>query len=274
MGFYSPSQLVQDARRHGVEVRPPDVMRSDLDCTLEDLPRPPAVRLGLRLIGQLPTASAMRIVAARVGAPFGSTEDLARRAGLDLRDMKLLAAADALRSLAGHRRQQVWEASALRAAPPLLQDAPVQEDALELAPAPEGEEIVWDYTSLGLTLGRHPLALLRPRLARHRLLSSAQLARVRDGQWVRTCGIVTLRQQPETARGTVFISLEDETGTVQVICWRHVRDAQRQDLVRSRLLAVYGRCQRDGSSVSLIASRLKDLTHWLGRLGTVSRDFH
>jgi error-prone DNA polymerase len=274
MGFYSPSQLVQDARRHGVEVRPPDVMRSDLDCTLEDLPRPPAVRLGLRLIGQLSTASAMRIVAARAGAPFGSTEDLARRAGLDLRDMKLLAAADALRSLAGHRRQQVWEASALRAAPPLLHDAPVQEDALELAPAPEGEEIVWDYTSLGLTLGRHPLALLRPRLARHRLLSSAQLARVRDGQWVRTCGIVTLRQQPETARGTVFISLEDETGTVQVICWRHVRDAQRQDLVRSRLLAVYGRWQRDGSSVSLIASRLKDLTHWLGRLGTVSRDFH
>jgi error-prone DNA polymerase len=274
LGFYSPSQLVQDARRHRVEVRPPDAMHSDLDCTLEGLPHPPAVRLGLRLVSGLAAAAALRIVEARREAPFDDTGDLARRARLDLREMRLLAAADALRSLAGHRRQQVWEAAALRAAPPMLQDAPVTEDELALEPAPEGEEIVWDYAALGLTLGRHPLALLRPRLARHRLLSCAQLARVQDGQWVRACGIVTLRQQPGTAKGTVFISLEDETGSVQVICWRHVRDAQRQELLQSRLLAVYGRWQREGPSMNLIASKLRDLTPWLGRLGTESRDFH
>ncbi|MEH3085736.1 MAG: error-prone DNA polymerase [Xylophilus ampelinus] len=273
LGFYSPAQLVQDARRHGVEVLPPDAMRSAVDCTLEGLPRPPAVRLGLRMVSGLGPEAAQRIVDARAAAPFDSADDLARRAGLDRRAMHRLAAADALRGLAGHRREQVWAAAALDAAPALLRDAPVAEDAVALEPAPEGEEIVADYAALGLTLGRHPLALLRPRLARHRLLSSAQLAATRDGQWVRACGIVTLRQQPETAKGTVFISLEDETGTVQVICWRGVRDTQRQDLLRSRLLAVYGRWQREGHAMNLIASRLRDLTPWLGRLGTASRDF-
>lgn len=149
LGFYSPSQLVQDARRHGVEVRPPDVMHSDLDCTLEDLSHGHAVRLGLRMIVGLRWTSVERIVAARADSVFDSAEILARRAGLKQHhEMSLLASADALMSLSGHRRQQVWDASALRSTPVLLRDAPVEEDILELLPAPEGEEIVFDYAAL------------------------------------------------------------------------------------------------------------------------------
>ena len=273
LGLYSPSQLVQDARHHKVEVRPADVMHSDVDCTLEGLPHPPAVRLGLRLIDKLKTASADRIVAARAQAPFDSADDLARRSNLEQHEMTLLAAADALMSLSGHRRQQVWEASALRKPPRLLREAPLHEDLLELPAAPEGEEVVWDYASLGLTLRSHPLALLRPLLAKRRLLSARDLLEVPDGRMVQYCGIVTLRQQPETAKGTIFISLEDETGVVQVICWKSVREVQRKELLGSRLMAVYGRWQREGDVKNLIASKLADLTPLLGRLGTTSRDF-
>jgi len=275
MGFYSPSQLVQDARRHGVEVRPVDVMASEVDCTLEGLPHPPAVRLGLRMVDKLKAASAERIVAARREAPFDSAEDLALRAGLDDHEVKLLAAADALASLSGHRRQQVWDAAALKRAPELLEHTPVNEDVLELRPAPEGEEIVWDYASLGLTLRRHPLALLRDKLAKRGLLSAAQLRRIPNGRRVHYCGIVTLRQQPDTANGTIFVSLEDETGEVQMICWKSVREAQRDVLLRSRLMVVHGQWQREGEVTNLIAERLEDLTPWLGRLAgsAQSRDF-
>ncbi len=206
LGFYSPSQLVQDARHHKVEVRAADVMYSDVDCTLEGLPHPPAVRLGLRLIDKLKTASAQRIVAARQERVFDNAEDLARRANLEQHEMKLLAAADALMSLSGHRRQQVWDAAALRPTPELLRDAPVLEDLLELPEAPEGEEVVWDYAALGLTLRSHPLALLRPMLDERRLLAARNNCchGHTDGHMVRYCGIVTLRQQPETAKGTIF----------------------------------------------------------------------
>ncbi|MBW8718924.1 MAG: error-prone DNA polymerase, partial [Variovorax paradoxus] len=275
LGFYSPSQLVQDARRHGVEVRPVDVMYSDVDCTLEDLAHEPAVRLGLRMIGGLKSASAGRIVEARVRQVFDSTEDLALRARLELHEMKLLAAADALMSLSGHRRQQVWEASGLRAAPGLLREVPVDEDFLELDAAPEGEEIVFDYASTGLTLRRHPLALLRERLARRGLMTARDLDGIEDGEQVSHCGIVTLRQQPETAKGTIFVTLEDETGVVQVIVWKSLRDVQREELLGARLMAVHGRWQREGAVKNLVATRLEDLTPLLGRLAgaTVSRDF-
>ncbi len=276
LGFYSPSQLVQDARRHGVEVRPADVMHSALDCTLEDLPpRAAAVRLGLRLVGGLAQAAAERIVAARAEAPFDSADDLARRAALEQHEMRLLAGADALASLAGHRRQQVWEAAALKSAPKLLRDAPIAEALLELPPAPEGEEVVHDYTATGLTLRRHPLALLRPLLAKRRLASAAELHDAPNGRLVRACGIVTLRQQPETAKGVVFVSLEDETGTVQVICWKSLRERQRTVLLRARLLAVHGTWQREGEVRNLIARHLHDLSALLGELAPAlaSRDF-
>jgi error-prone DNA polymerase len=298
MGFYSPSQLVQDARRHGVQVLPPDVSYSDWDCTLESAKElesdpnsllgsdsnsfRPAVRLGLRMVGTLSEAGAKRVVAARNEAPFTSTEDMALRAHLDVKDLNALASGDALLSLSGHRRQQVWDAAAQRGVPALLRGAPVNEEALVLPAAPEGEEIVFDYASLGLTLRRHPLALLRPRLARMKLLSAAQLHELPDGRRVRACGIVTVRQQPQTAHGTIFVTLEDETGPINVIVWKSLREEQRDDLLKARLLAVEGTWQRDvesgGQVRHLIASRLKDLTPLLGRLGrqtrSGSRDFH
>jgi error-prone DNA polymerase len=298
MGFYSPSQLVQDGKRHGIVVLPPDVCLSDWDSKLEKQLESdpnysnsklgsdsnyskPAVRLGLRLVGGLTEAGAKRVVDARNEAPFTSTEDMALRAQLDAGDMKALAAGDALMSLSGHRRQQVWDASALRKTPELLRDAPINEEALELQASPEGEEIVFDYASLGLTLRRHPLALLRPRLRRMKLQSAAELHDLPSGRNVRACGIVTGRQQPQTAHGTIFLTLEDETGPVNVIVWKSVREEQREALLKSRLLAVEGIWQRDheggGQVRHLIARKLTNLTPLLGRLGqqtNTSRDFH
>jgi error-prone DNA polymerase len=274
LGFYSPSQLVQDARRHAVEVRAADVTASDWDCTLEG----GAVRLGLRLITGLAQATALRIVDARDVAPFTSTEDLALRAELDQGALKALASADALLRLSGHRRQQVWDASALQRAPPLLREAPVQEDLLELPAASEGEEVVFDYAALGLTLRVHPLSLLRARLAKDRLMTAAQLRELPSGRLVRACGIVVMRQRPQTAKGVIFLTLEDETGSVNVIVWKALQDKQRAALLRSRLLAVHGVWQRDeetgGEVRHLIAGHLRDLTPLLGELATQSRDFH
>ena len=274
LGFYSASQLVQDAQRHGVVVRRVDVSCSDYDCTLEDLHRSPVVRLGLRQIAKISRGSAQRIVAARAQAPFDSADDLARRAELEQHEMRLLAGADALASLSGHRRQQVWDASGLRRPPKLLRDAPVDEALLELQGAPEGEEVLHDYATTGLTLRSHPLALLRPHLTARRLRSAAELHAMPNGRLVRYCGIVTLRQQPDSANGTIFISLEDETGVVQVIVWKTLREKQRPEVLRSRLMAVYGTWQREGDVTNLIAGRLEDLSALLGELPTTSRDFH
>ncbi len=276
MGFYGPAQLVQDARRHGVEVRPVDVRASHWDCTLEpraDDATRPAVRLGLRLVHSLSAEGAARLVQARSARPLERIDDLAHRARLDTRDLQALARADALRGLAGHRRQQSWGAAGHERRSGLLANAPIAEDSLALPAPPEGEEIGLDYASLGLTLRRHPLALLRPRLAQRGWQSAAELGHLADGCTVRACGIVTMRQQPETAKGTIFVTLEDETGSVNVIVWRHIRERQRQTLLRSRLLAVAGRWQaRDGVS-HLVARRLVDMTAWLGRLAAPSRDF-
>jgi error-prone DNA polymerase len=273
LGFYSPSQLVQDAQRHGVEVRPPDVLVSDWDCTMEDIEHQPAVRLGFRLVKGFKAESAERIVKARATTHFDSAEDLARLAELEHQDMRQLAAADALRSLSGHRRQQVWDAAALRRPPELLRQAPVDEPVLDLQGAAEGEEVIWDYRTLGLTLRSHPLLLLRPKLDERRFATAEELMRTDDGEPVYYCGIVTLRQQPETAKGVVFVSLEDETGNVQVIVWPSVKEDQPRELLQSRLLGVRGRWQRQGDACSLIAKRLEDLTPLLGELETSSRNF-
>ena len=306
LGFYTPGQLVQDARRHGVEVRPPDVMHSEWDCTLEApladdhgpgaarataipadtgtdlLATPcsarrlhqPAVRLGLRLVAGLSKPTADRIVQARLAAPPSNVDDLARRADLDQADMRALASADALMSLSGHRRQQVWDASALHRAPALLREAPIDETQLSLPHAPEGEEILFDYASLGLTLRRHPLALLRERLARQGMRTAEQLQGIPGGQDVRACGIVTVRQQPGTASGVIFVTLEDETGTVNAVLWRAVHEKYRRQLLQSRLLAIYGEWQREGEVRHLIARHLRDMSELLGRLRTHSRNFH
>lgn len=282
MGFYAPSQLIQDARRHDVQVLPADVGFSDWDCTLQlDAAARPPVRLGLRLVASLGEAGAQRIVQARAERPFDDVEDLALRAQLDLKDLQALAAADALQSLAGHRRQQVWEAAAQLKAPGMLREAPIHEQPLALPAAKEGEEIFFDYAALGFTLRRHPVALLRQRLARMKLLSARQLHDLPNDRRVGACGIVTVRQQPQTANGTIFVTLEDETGPVNVIVWKHVRERQRDALLHSKLMAVRGVWQRDvesgGEVRHLIAERLEDLTPLLGRLGRHrggSRDFH
>lgn len=285
LGFYGPAQLVQDAQRHGVQVRAVDVVHSAWDCTLETPDDAPpcteralqgAVRLGLRMVSGLGQSVAERISAQRVLAPFASTQDLALRCQLDVADLRALASADALQSLSGHRRQQVWEASALRRAPSLLQGVPIEEEALELEAAAEGEEVVFDYAAVGLSLRRHPLALLRAQLVPQRLLSARQMHPFPSGRLVRACGIVTMRQQPQTAKGVVFVTLEDETGSVNVIVWKAVKDQFRDVLYRARLMAVYGIWQRDaGSEVRhVVAKRLVDLTPLLGGLSTVSRDFH
>ncbi|RDJ97436.1 error-prone DNA polymerase [Paraburkholderia lacunae] len=362
LGFYSPSQLVQDAKRHGVTVLPPDVTLSDWESTFErnapqqqgqrisaaetclhrqqavlsaqqlrDLALPrfalsrtvrcaaqrltarvfqppntygakgPAVRIGMHLIKGLSQTAAERIMAARSDAQFTDVDDLARRAALTRRDLEALAAANALVSIAGHRREAWWAVTAQHTVPRLLRDAPIAEAPLALPQAAESREIVDDYASLGLTLNRHPLALLRARLAQQRFRTAAELAACRHGTLARACGIVTVRQRPGTANGTVFVSIEDETGSINVIVWPSLVEQQRKVLLGSSLLAVYGVLQRDdgvatggdsagnvanvdkagrakqkhqGEVIHLVAHRLEDRSELLGELATASRDFH
>jgi error-prone DNA polymerase len=182
-----------------------------------------------------------------------------------------------LRSLSGHRRQQVWDASALHRAPALLRGVPVQEPSLHLPPAHEAQEVVFDYAATGLSLRSHPLAFVRGQLTAQRLSTAAQLRDLPHGRLVRTCGIVTMRQQPQTAKGVVFVTLEDETGNINVIVWKSLKEKQRPVLLRARLMAVYGVWQRDtdsgGKVCHLIAKHLVDITHLLGSLSAQSRDF-
>jgi error-prone DNA polymerase len=270
MGFYAPAQLVQDARRHGVDVRPPDVGASDWDCTLEA----GALRLGLRMVGGLSEAAAGRIVAARAAGPFASVEDLARRAALERRDLRCLAEGGALAALAGHRRQAHWAVAGLRPAAGILRDAPLGEPQLDLPAPGEGEDIVADYASLGLTLGRHPIALLRGRLQELKLIPARALGERPHGSRARAAGLVTCRQRPDTASGVVFVTLEDETGTVNVVVWRDLVERQRRELLGARLLGVEGVIERDGDVVHLVARRLSDHSRLLGQLLARSRDFH
>jgi len=296
MGFYSPSQLVQDARRHGIEVRPVNVLASGWECTLEEAESPltpifqrgggrfslgalfltaqPAVRLGLRMVKGLSREGAERLVAAREAAPFADVEDLARRAGLDRRDLKCLAAAGAFASLAGHRREAAWRVAGIEPLPPVLRGAPFPEVPPVLRPPTEGEDLVADYASLGLTLGRHPLALLRDDLRRRRMVTAAELKTLPHGRPVRAAGLVTCRQRPDTASGVIFVTLEDETGLVNVVVWRDLAERQRRELLGSGLLAVYGVLERQGEVVHVVAGRLADFSDLLGGLTAPSRDFH
>lgn len=241
----------------------------------------PAVRLGLRQVAGLGQAAVQRLVRVRQAGPFTSTEDLALRARLGRPDLQALAAADALQALSGHRRQQMWDAAAQLCAPPLLQHAPLHETALQLPAAPEGEDILFDYAATGLSLRRHPLALLRKRLERWHIATALQLRDTPRGRRVRACGIVTVRQRPGSAQGTMFVTLEDETGPVNVIVWPGQLERWRSVLLRARLLAVEGQWQCAGEAGTavrhLVGQRFKDLTPLLGRLAGAlsgSREFH
>ncbi|MEO9061415.1 MAG: error-prone DNA polymerase [Nitrosospira sp.] len=280
MGFYGASQLIQDARRHDVQVRPVDVTISEWDCTLEEQrdktlqPAQPNVRLGLNRVKGIGLKASMRIVEARETASFESTVDLAKRASLNTSEIRALASADALRTLSGHRREALWEAASHIKQSDLMQDAPVKETSPAIAAAPEGEEISADYASMELTLRRHPLALLRPKLARMNLRSAIELDNYPSGRLVRTTGIVTCRQRPGTASGVVFVTLEDETGIINVVVWNQLVLKQRREILNSRLLTVYGIWQRENEVTHVIAKRLVDHSHLLGDLRVESRDFH
>lgn len=292
MGFYAPAQLVQDARRHGVRVLPVDVTVSGWDAALEPAPvdapprRPhphapppdeirPAVRLGLSLIQGLHEDSARRIEAARAEAPFTSTGDLARRAALTRHDLNALAAGDALRTLAGHRRQASWEAAASVHSRDLLRDAAIHETEMpQLAAPTENQTVAADYRSVGLTLRRHPVELLRPQLAARNFQPASVLNGYPDKRVARACGIVTVRQRPQTSKGVIFVTLEDETGPVNVVVRPELIERQRRELLGASLLGVYGSWQSVDGVRHLIAQRLVDLSELLGGLTTPSRNFH
>jgi len=362
MGFYQPAQLVQDAQRHGVEVRPADALVSSWDCSLEGTPdsagyraspirdegrgtseeqvlstpqggikknaeccvlrnaaersalaesrvlspesrisqvtghqspvtghRPsqPALRLGLRMISGFSQEAAERLIAARsilFNTPLRGTqhpalasrdiEEIARSALLSRRDLRLLAEAGALASLAGHRRNAAWLVAGIEERPPLLAHATITDSAADLPAPTEGQDIVADYASLGLTLRRHPLALLRRKLARLHMITAQELLHTPAGKQVRVAGLVTCRQRPGTASGVIFITLEDETGQINVVVWKDVSAKQRRPLLAASLLGVQGVLEREGAVTHLIAGKLVDYSALLGNLVTHSSDFH
>ena len=276
MGFYAPAQLVRDARGHGVGVRTVDVTISASDCTLERREDGrPALRLGLRLVKHLSQEGAARLLAARAVRAFDNIADMAERAALDRRDLEALAAADALAKLSGHRHRAVWQVTGVERALPLLPAATTVDEGIPLLRAPrEGQDIVADYGSLGLTLRRHPLALLRDKLQRRGIVPTQELWERPNGKMVITAGLVITRQRPGSAGGVTFVTMEDETGYVNLIVWNRVAIEQRAALLESRLLEVHGKLQREGDVQHVIAQRLTNLSSMLGDLVVASRNFH
>jgi error-prone DNA polymerase len=280
MGFYAPAQLVRDAREHGVTVLPVDVTVSVWECVLEgdggagegDALR--AVRLGLNRVSGLSEDAAGRIVHTRSEQPFANIEDLARRARLNAHELRVLAEADALSPLGGNRHQAAWAVAGIDTRPTeMLRATRIDESPVALAAPSEVENTLADYRSLGLTLGRHPLSLLREELDRYKVQPAAVLRDYPHGRLARASGLVTHRQRPETAKGTVFVTLEDDTGQVNVIVWPSVVESQRQPLLGSTLLTVYGQWQREGDVMHLVAMKMIDHSALLQGLESRSRNF-
>ncbi|HEX7380693.1 MAG TPA: error-prone DNA polymerase [Nevskiaceae bacterium] len=278
MGFYSPSQIVQDASRHGVIVRPVAVEASGWDCTLEatdsGATAQPALRLGLRMIRGFSQAAAERLAAARTKQTFADLTDLVARAELDVRQRGLLAEAGALAGLAGDRHRARWQVAGVEAQRPLFGYASPAEIAVALPPPSVWDDTRTDYARLGLSLGPHPMLQLRPQLARRRCQPSRELQALASGSHARAAGLVTLRQRPSTASGTVFVTLEDEDGSVNVIVWPKLVEKQRRTLLTATLLGVDGRWECVDGVANLIASRLYDYSGLLDALDSRSRDFH
>ena len=270
MGFYAPSQLVQDARRNGVTVLPVDIHHSNWECSIEG----GAVRLGFVMISGLQQSIADKIIRSRTERPFQSMDDLSHRTLLESADLKLLAKADALAPITGHRWQAYWQVSAVALRDDILSDAPIQETSAMLHSPTSAQDTVADYASTGLTLRRHPIDLLRTILERKGISTAEEIRRLPSGHSVIAAGLVTGRQRPGTASGVVFVTLEDETGWVNVIVWKDLSDRQRKELLASRLLCVQGNIEREGEVVHLLAKKLVDYSYMLGRLTARSRDFH
>ncbi|MBK4991678.1 error-prone DNA polymerase [Pseudomonas sp. S36] len=276
MGFYSPDQLLQEARRQGIDVRPVDVCHSHWDCSLEPCPQGVlAIRMGLRLVRGLAEDDALRLEQARAQQPWRDVEDLCLRAALGSRARAHLADAGALRSLARHRHQARWEVAAVQAQLPLFANVQAVPEARVELPAPTvGEDLVADYQALGTTLGPHPLTLLRSRLRALGCRSSGELAGVEHGDAIAMAGLVVGRQRPQTASGVTFVTLEDEHGMVNVVVWRDLAERQRRALVGSQLLKVSGRLEQENGVRHLVARRLEDVSQLLEGLDVRSRDFH
>jgi error-prone DNA polymerase len=289
MGFYQPAQLVQDTQRHGVRVLPVDVRYSEWDCTLDS----DALRLGMRMIKGMREAAAQRLVETRQQMTFRDTQDLASRATLDRHDLAVLAESGALRGLAGHRHRARWEVAAVEKPAALWADIWDQsknsqpsnpntkpsesfysDSKVSIRPPGEADDIRTDYASTGLSLGRHPIALLRPLLRQRRARTAVELRQLPHGSRVRACGLVTMRQRPMTASGTLFITLEDETGCVNVVVWPRLWEKQRAEILAASILAIDGIMETDGEVHHLIASRAHDFSQLASGLQTRSRDFH
>jgi error-prone DNA polymerase len=275
MGFYAPAQLVNDSRRNGVSFRAIDVQHSHWDCTLEAAADGrPEVRMGLRLVSGLGEAYGQKIADHRnTHGAYTDVDELAHRASLPRRALELLARAGALSSIGGHRRIAHWRAIGVERLPGILAGHAGREASLAIAAPTEGEEIIADYRGMGLTLGRHPLALLRGKLDQLRAHRAADLGKLKSGLRVRVAGIVTHRQRPETASGVIFMSLEDETGISNLIIWPGVQQTQREAVFGARMMVVQGELQSEMGVIHVIAEKMRDYSHWLGKVQTDSRDF-
>jgi error-prone DNA polymerase len=276
MGFYAPAQLLADARRHGVNVLPADVQCSDWDCTLETLTHTtaPALRLGLRLISGLSAAQAQAIATARTTHPFRDVNELAHRTQLPKRALDVLARAGALASLTPTRHAARWQAKGIEHLPGLLAGASAVEPIINLPRSSESSEVLQDYRSLGFTLGRHPLALLRTRFNKLKVSTAQQLADVKNGALVRIAGLVTHRQRPETAKGIIFVSLEDETGISNLIVNPEAQACDREALLDSVLMLAQGRIRNQQGVIHIHVDHIRNYSRWLGSLTVSSRDFH
>ncbi|MBL6751386.1 MAG: error-prone DNA polymerase, partial [Nevskia sp.] len=217
---------------------------------------------------------AARILAARAAAPFESVDDLAARAGLGRRALDALAQAGALQPLAGHRHAARWAAAGVQRLDAVLRGARLYEPRVDLPAPSEGQALAADYRALGLTLGRHPLALLRERLRRIGVVTAAQLRGIANGRSVRVAGIVTHRQRPGTASGVVFVTLEDETGNSNLVIWPRVLEQQREAVLGASLMLVRGELQSEQDVIHVVARKVQDCSPWLGSLQAGSRDFH
>ncbi|GBQ24165.1 DNA polymerase III subunit alpha [Gluconacetobacter sacchari DSM 12717] len=280
MGFYAPAQIVRDAREHGVDVRAIDINRSRWDCTLEGRPGGArfTVRLGMRLVKGLANEHAAQIVAHRM-PPYDSIEDVWRRAEVPVSALERLAEADAFRSLDLDRRSALWAIKGL--APAMLPlfaaaerfanriESEFNEPSFPLAPMSEGADVVEDYGTTGLTLRRHPVSFLRGDLQRRGMLACADLARTRDGRRVRLGGLVLMRQRPGTAKGVMFMTIEDETGVANLIFWKDRIEAQRPIVIGAGMIGVTGILQREGGVIHVIAKEVEDLTPLLATVGTI-----
>ena len=275
MGFYAPWQLVQDARRHGIRVRPVDIRFSDWDHQLErGRDNQPVIRLGLRLVKGLRHATVNRLCAQRAQHGFTDLQDFQNRVTPHAGERKALAESGALRGLSGHRHRAMWDAAALDTGERgLLANARIADEQVTLRPPTERDNMVADHARTGLSLERHPLALLRPVLKQRRVKRASELAQLQHGRYARACGLVTLRQRPSTASGTVFLTLEDETGMVNVVVWPRVWERQRSVFLNGRLLAVDGTVETDGAVRHLIAGRVQDFGELAPDLPVPSRDF-